>query len=99
MNNRVIRKPIVTEKTIARANRDNVYTFEVNRIADKNAIKAAIEQTYSVTVLAVNNVMRPKSLRRTGQKRLTTMLPKTKKALIKLKAGETINLFDLGGNK
>jgi len=99
MNNRVIRKPIVTEKTIARANRDNVYTFEVNRTADKNAIKAAIEQTYSVTVLAVNNVMRPKSLRRTGQKRLTTMLPKTKKALIKLKAGETINLFDLGGNK
>jgi large subunit ribosomal protein L23 len=99
MNNRVIRKPIVTEKTIARANRDNVYTFEVNRTADKNAIKAAIEQTYSVTVLAVNNVMRPKSLRRTGKKRLTTMLPKTKKALIKLKKGETINLFDLGGNK
>lgn len=99
MNSTVIRKPIVTEKTIARANRDNVYTFEVNRTSDKNAIKVAIEGAYGVTVLAVNNVMRPKAIRRTGQKRLSTLLPKTKKALIKLKQGETINLFDLGGEK
>ncbi|HCR80922.1 MAG: 50S ribosomal protein L23 [Candidatus Pacebacteria bacterium GW2011_GWB1_47_8] len=99
MNHKIIRKPVVTEKTIARANSDNVYTFEVSRTADKNAIKAAIEETYGVTVLAVNNVMRPKTLKRTGQKRLTSLTPKTKKALIKLKNGETIALFDVGGSK
>jgi len=98
MNHKIIRKPVVTEKTIARANSDNVYTFEVSRTADKNAIKAAIEETYGVTVL-VNNVMRPKTLKRTGQKRLTSLTPKTKKALIKLKNGETIALFDVGGSK
>jgi large subunit ribosomal protein L23 len=99
MNSKVIRQPVVTEKTIAQANADNVYTFEVSRTADKNAIKAAIEKIYGVTVIAVNNVMRAKSTRRTGKKRQTTSTPKTKKSLIRLKAGETIDLFDVGGSK
>jgi large subunit ribosomal protein L23 len=95
----VLRRPIVTEKTLARANSENVYTFEVNRTADKNSIKAAIEALYGVTVLAVNDVMRPRQARRTGQKRKTTISAKTKKALVALKQGETIGVFDIGGEK
>lgn len=99
MSTGTIRKPIVTEKTIKRANLENVYTFEVKRTADKNSIKAAIEAMYGVTVLAVNDTMRPKMIRRTGPKRLTAVSAKTKKALVKLKNGETISLFDIGGEK
>lgn len=99
MNSTVIKRPIVTEKTVARANRDNVYTFEVNRTADKNAIKAAIEGTYGVKVTAVNNVMKAKEKKRTGKKRLVMTVAKTKKALIQLQSGQTIDLFDLGGSK
>lgn len=99
MSSSTIRKPIVTEKTIKRANLENVYTFEVNRTADKNSIKAAIEMMYGVTVLAVNDTMRPKRVRRTGPKRLISVSAKTKKALVKLKKGETITIFDVGGEK
>lgn len=95
----VIRRPIITEKTLQQANIDNVYTFEVSRTADKNSIKAAIEALYGVKVISINDVMRPKKARRTGKKRLTTIMPKTKKALVTLKKGETISVFDIGGEQ
>jgi len=44
MNQFVIRKPVITEKTLQRANLENIYTFEVARTADKNKIKAAVEE-------------------------------------------------------
>lgn len=99
MNLNVILKPVVTEKTIARANQENVYTFEVSKSADKHAIKAVIEQTYGVKVITVNNVVRPKKIKRTGRKRLLATRAKTKKSLIKLQEGQTIGLFDVGGEK
>lgn len=98
MSNHIIRRPVVTEKTIARANQDNVYTFEVYRNADKNAIKAAVEEVYGVTVLAVNNVMKARFVKRTGRRRLPATVARTKKALVQLKNGETIKLFDVGGS-
>lgn len=99
MSSLILRRPLVTEKTMKLANTANVYTFEVKRTADKNSIKAAVETLYGVTVLAVNDIMRPKNVRRTGKKRQTVVLPKTKKALVKLKNGETIAVFDIGGAK
>lgn len=97
LNPYVIRKPVITEKSLQLANTDNVYTFEVKRTADKNMIQAAVEQTYGVEVLNVNVVMRPRKIRRTGQKRLKTRMPKTKKALVKLAKDQTIEVFDVGG--
>lgn len=99
MNPFVIRRPIITEKTLQRANLENIYTFEVARTADKNKIQAAIEEMYSVNVVDVNTVMRPKKARRTGQKRTKTFVAKTKKALVKLKQGQSISVFDVGGEK
>lgn len=95
----VIRKPVVTEKTLLQANTQNVFTFEVARTATKNAIKAAVEALYGVTVLTVNDTIRPKKAKRTGKKRLTVLSAKTKKALVKLKAGDTISVFDIGGEQ
>lgn len=97
LNPFIIYQPVITEKSLQRANQDNVYTFEVKRTADKNMIKSAIEAMYDVEVSTVNVVMRPKKTRRTGSKRLKTVSPKTKKALVKLKKDQTIDLFDIGG--
>lgn len=97
MNPYIIRQPVITERTLQRASQENVYTFEVQRTADKHTVKAAIEVMYGVTVVSVNIVMRPKKVRRTGSKRLTTLSAKTKKALVKLAEGQTIELFDTGG--
>ncbi|MFZ5438117.1 MAG: 50S ribosomal protein L23 [Patescibacteria group bacterium] len=99
MNPYVIRRPVITEKTLQRANLENIYTFEVERVADKNKIKAAIEEMYQVKVEVVNTVMRPKKAKRTGQKRLKTFAAKTKKALVRLKKGDSISVFDIGGDK
>lgn len=99
MNPYIIRRPVVTEKTLQRANLENVYTFEVQRTADKNMIKAAVEKMYGVEVVTVNIVMRPKKAQRTGRKRLATFSAKTKKALVKLTKGQTIAVFDVGGQK
>jgi large subunit ribosomal protein L23 len=93
----IIRQPVITEKTLRQANTQNVYTFEVRTTADKNMIKAAIEKMYGVDVVSVNVIMRARKMKRTGQKRLRTLQPKTKKALVKLKQDQTIDVFDTGG--
>ncbi|OZB54477.1 MAG: 50S ribosomal protein L23 [Halothiobacillus sp. 14-56-357] len=51
----VLRSPLVTEKT-ARANQENQYAFRVATTATKAEIKAAVEQLFSVNVLAVQTL-------------------------------------------
>lgn len=99
MNPYIIKRPLITEKTLQRANLENIYTFEVARTADKNQIKAAIEEMYQVNIVNINTVMRPKRVKRTGQKRMKTTSAKTKKALVKLQEGQAIDVFDIGGDK
>lgn len=99
MNPYIIKKPSITEKSLQLANVENVYTFEVNRLATKNQIKEAIEKLFNVSVVAVNTVMSQRVLKATGKKRLKVMTAKTKKALVKLKEGQSIALFDMGGNE
>lgn len=95
----IIKAPVVTEKTISLANKNNVYTFLVERTANKTQIKEAITKLYKVEVIAINTIMNQADFKRTGRKRVTVRLAKEKKALITLKKGDTIDLFDIGGNE
>ena len=95
MNPFVIKKPIITEKTLTQANEKNVYTFLVNRGSSKTAIKEAIEQLYKVDVVAVNTVTNQTETKKTGKKRQEVTVPKKKKAMVKIKDGQTIELFDI----
>ena len=52
----IIIKPIVTEKLTIQGENLNRYGFIVDREANKLQIKAAVEQTYNVTVADVNTV-------------------------------------------
>ena len=52
----IIIKPIVTEKLTVQGEKLNRYGFIVDREANKLQIKAAVEQTYNVTVAEVNTV-------------------------------------------
>lgn len=49
----VILRPLVTEKGIHRATRNNQYAFEVNPIADKLTVRRAVEELFDVKVLKV----------------------------------------------
>lgn len=92
----IIKKPVVTEKSLALANKENVYTFEVSCRANKDQIRQIIEKLYSVRVVNINTVTSAKKRKKTGRKRLIKVLPKQKKVLVRLKKGESIQLFDLG---
>ena len=53
----ILIKPLVTEKMTAQTEKLNRYGFIVNRHADKEQIKTAIERMYEVNVVAVNTLV------------------------------------------
>jgi large subunit ribosomal protein L23 len=85
----VIVSPVITEKSTA-ASEFNKVIFNVALGADKASIKSAVETLFNVKVTKVN------TLRRLGkQKRFRNTLGKlsdTKKAIITLAAGQSIDL-------
>ena len=87
----VIKAPLISEKTTFLANVKNAYTFEVDKSADKDQIKAAIEKLYDVKVLAVRTVNVPGKPRRTRAGERTTS--EWKKAIVKLHPDHKIDLF------
>jgi large subunit ribosomal protein L23 len=97
MNAYILKNPVITEKTLFLANRENAYTFEVPTTVTKTQIKEAVEEVFSVKVTSVNTVMHASSKKRTGRRRMSTSVPRTKKAVVTLVKGNTIALFDLSG--
>lgn len=49
----VLLRPLVTEKGVHRATRNNQYAFEVHKLADKSDIRRAVEELFDVKVLKV----------------------------------------------
>jgi large subunit ribosomal protein L23 len=88
----IIKKPLISEKNAAHAEDANTYAFEVAMSASKVDVKKAIEEAFDVKVEGVRTqVCRGKYFRK--QSRLGP--PKHwKKALVKLKAGEKISIFE-----
>lgn len=87
----VIKKPIVTERSTAAMADENRYTFLVDRRADKTSIKHAIESLYGVSVLGITT-----QVRKSRERRLKygyVQAPPTKKAIVRLAEGQTIDLF------
>ncbi len=98
MNNAyIIKRPIVTEKTLLLAEKENTYVFEVALQAEKNQIKKMIHDLFKVDVVSVNTVVSHRAQKKTGRKRLAVTTERHKKALVKLKPGQKIELFDLEG--
>ena len=85
----VIVSPVVTEKA-TRLNEFSQVTFRVALDATKPEIKAAVEKLFSVKVEAVNTVvMKGKTKRFRGREGRRS---DWKKAIVKLRAGQTIDL-------
>lgn len=91
MTDRVILKPVLTEKATNLA-KDNTYTFEVHTNANKYQIADILEQLYKVKVGDIRIMNRKGKTRRAGRKMQTRVLPDIKLAYITLKEG-TIDIF------
>ena len=95
MNNILI-KPIVTEKMTEIMERENKYGFIVNYNANKIEIAKAIEKRFEVEVVAVNTIRYKGKTKTqfTKKGRFSGKTPQFKKAIITLKEGQTLDLFE-----
>jgi large subunit ribosomal protein L23 len=85
---RTIVRPIVTEKSSVAYQERGEYTFEVHPDATKTAIKQAVEQLWGVKVTGVWTSNHRGKERRVG--RTAGRRPNWKKAIVKLREGDTI---------
>lgn len=91
-------KPLLTEKSLRLA-KAGQFTFLVDRAAAKPAIAAAVEKAHKVEVVSVSATgVKPKT-KRTGKRRLPTLTPAGKKAVVRLKPGQSIEAFSAKGDK
>ena len=85
----ILKAPVVTEKSEA-ARSNGQYTFKVDPKATKLEIKEAIEKLFNVKVTEIRTLnVKPKK-RRVG--RYTGLTNRTKKAIVTLAEGQTIDL-------
>ena len=97
-NTSILRRPIITEKSTQKT-AESSFTFEVDSRASKGQVKQVVEDTFNVTVLKVNTTMMPGRSRRVGKQRRVSQSPRWKKAIIQLKSGDKIGLFELQESK
>jgi large subunit ribosomal protein L23 len=88
----VIVRPVISEKSYNLIETEGQYTFQVDRRANKNQIKRAIESAFDVRVDKVNTVNVKSKPKRQGLTRGRTAT--WKKAVVKLAEGERIELFE-----
>ena len=88
----IIIRPVISEKSYNLIETDGQYTFQVDRRANKNQIKRAVENAFDVSVAKVNTVNVKSKPKRQGLTRGRTAT--WKKAVVKLAEGERIELFE-----
>lgn len=86
----IIKAPVITEKSGNLAQNERKYIFKVDPKANKTEIKDAIEKIFNVKVENISTLnVRPKK-RRVG--RYAGLTNRTKKAIVTLAEGQTIDL-------
>ncbi|WP_413853815.1 50S ribosomal protein L23 [Candidatus Ruminimicrobium bovinum] len=86
----IIKKPLVTEKSSVLKDKENKYTFVVDKDANKHQIKQAVETMFNVKVVDVHTANYAGKAKRMG--RSEGFKSDWKKAIIKLKEGQEITV-------
>lgn len=90
----VLKRPVLTEKSLILADEHNQYVFEVDRRANKDQVRKAVETRFGVTVTDVNIInVKPKTRKRSLRK-IAVRKPGWKKAVVTLAPGDSIQLFE-----
>jgi large subunit ribosomal protein L23 len=88
----VLRRPLVTEKNTAIQAPQGKYAFEVAAGANKDLVRQAVEKAFKVSVTKVNMMTVPGSRRTIRGRKIES--PSWKKAVVTLKPGDKIELFE-----
>lgn len=87
----ILLRPLVTEKGVHRATRNNQYAFEIHREATKFDVKRAVEELFEVKVKKVRTQNRKGKLRRYKFRYGRTS--DWKKAIVELQEDHRIDFF------
>ncbi len=88
----VIVAPVVSEKSYALME-EGVYTFTVHPSASKPEIREAVQRIFGVKVAKVNTLNRQGKRKRNRRTFTYGKRPDTKRAIVTLAEGDTIDLF------
>jgi len=89
---KILLKPLVSEKSNLLREGNNQVVFKVATDANKQVIKAAVEQAFKVTVEEVRTMVIRGKFKTVG--RYQGKRSNWKKAVVSLKAGDKIDLFE-----
>ena len=89
---KIIKQPVLTERSTALQTDLNKYTFDVDPRANKVQIRQAIEQLFGVNVVRVNT-MRVRGKPRRVRYQSYGHTPERKKAIVTLKEGQKIEIL------
>lgn len=89
----VLKRPVLTEKSMLMSDDENKYTFEVDMRANKLLVAEAVEETFGVAVQGVRVMIMPAKTRRT-RRGVGVRKSKWKKAVVELAPGDSIQLFE-----
>ncbi len=92
----LVKKAIITEKATSLSELCNSYTFEVERTANKLAIKNTIEKMYDVKVTSVRTLNYgggKSSVKYTNKGIVEQKSKKWKKAIVTVAEGQMIDLY------
>ena len=87
----MLRRPVITEKSTS-LQEEGKYAFEVSSRSNKILIRAAVEKAFNVKVTAVNVMTVRGKTKVIGRRKV--QMPSWKKAIVTLKEGEKIELFE-----
>ena len=88
----ILKKPLLTEKSLVQRDEHNRYGFIVAKIASKGEIKTAVENIFNVTVVKINTISVTGKTHRMG--RFEGKRPDYKKAFVTLKEGDKIDVVE-----
>lgn len=88
----IVVKPLITEKSSAAWQQRGEYVFEVHPEATKPQIRAALKELFGVHAVSVRTMQ----MRRNAVARARTvgLTPRWKKAIVTLKDGESLAVFE-----
>ena len=89
----VLIRPVVSEKSYALMDQ-SVYVFIVDPRATKIEVRHAVEQAFGVRVTNVNTLNRKGKTKRNRKGGGMGHRPDTKRAIVTLAAGDSIDLFE-----
>jgi large subunit ribosomal protein L23 len=86
--------PLISEKSMHNAAKGR-YTFKVSGDATKDSIKKEVEGHFKVNVTGISTMIVKGRTRRGGPRREERTLSSWKKAVVTIKDGQKIDIFDI----